>query len=276
MMKKKDYYDLLDVAKDVSEEDLKKSYKKLAMKYHPDKNKSPHAEEVFKKVGSAFKILSDKEKRAFYDKHGTEEEFREKYQQQYHHGADEDDINPFDLFDLFFTNGGGRANYQYVRGEDGRIYRRRTAGAAPDENNPPQRPNRFVVLFQLLPLLIFFVSSFGANLFKSTPVYSFIVTETNFRPMSTQTNGIPYFVGDKFYETYKDPKDIEELEYQIEREYLNFLSNQCTNAFKMKQELEYKLYYYRRTAYEHLIQKELAKIDYSFCNRLNELTQKIN
>jgi DnaJ-class molecular chaperone len=49
---------------------------------------------VFKKIGNAFKILSDKEKRQFYDKYGTEEEFREKYQQQYHHQEDEE-IDPF-------------------------------------------------------------------------------------------------------------------------------------------------------------------------------------
>ncbi len=100
-MKKKDYYDLLNVSKDASEEDLKKSYRRvllfnsqLAVKFHPDKNKSAHAAEVFKKIGNAFKILSDKEKRQFYDKYGTEEEFREKYQQQYHHQEDEE-IDPF-------------------------------------------------------------------------------------------------------------------------------------------------------------------------------------
>ena len=66
----------------------------LAVKYHPDKNKSPHASDVFKKVGTAFKILSDKEKRIFYDKYGTEEEFREKYEKQYHH-QDDEEVDPF-------------------------------------------------------------------------------------------------------------------------------------------------------------------------------------
>ena len=65
-------YDLLNVKKDSSPAEIKKSYRKLAMKYHPDKNNESTAEERFKKISMAYDILSDTEKRDKYDKYGLE------------------------------------------------------------------------------------------------------------------------------------------------------------------------------------------------------------
>ena len=70
-MAKADYYDLLGAARDASDEDLKKTYRKLAMKYHPDRNPDDAAaEQKFKEVSEAYHVLSDKEKRAAYDRFG--------------------------------------------------------------------------------------------------------------------------------------------------------------------------------------------------------------
>jgi molecular chaperone DnaJ len=71
MANKRDYYDILGVNRDASEEDIKKSYRKLAMKHHPDRNPdSKDAEEKFKEAKEAYEMLSDKEKRAAYDAYG--------------------------------------------------------------------------------------------------------------------------------------------------------------------------------------------------------------
>jgi len=63
---------VLGVAKGASENDIKKAYRKLAIKWHPDKNRDNEkvAEENFKKIGEAYAVLSDKEKRQIYDTHG--------------------------------------------------------------------------------------------------------------------------------------------------------------------------------------------------------------
>ena len=70
-MSKRDFYEVLGVAKDVNEKDLKKAFKRLAMKYHPDRNQdNPEAEEKFKEAKEAYDVLSDSQKRAAYDQFG--------------------------------------------------------------------------------------------------------------------------------------------------------------------------------------------------------------
>lgn len=71
MSEKEDYYSVLQVDRKASDDDIKKAYRKLAMKYHPDRNKGDKdAETKFKTVNEAYEILSDKQKRAAYDMHG--------------------------------------------------------------------------------------------------------------------------------------------------------------------------------------------------------------
>ena len=70
-MSKRDYYEVLGVARDASDEDIKKSYRKLAMRHHPDRNPdNPKAEELFKEAKEAYETLSDPQKRAAYDQYG--------------------------------------------------------------------------------------------------------------------------------------------------------------------------------------------------------------
>ena len=69
-MTKKDYYKILGIDKNASKSDIKKAYRKLALKYHPDKNKSEGAEEKFKEISEAYAVLYDDEKRQMYDQYG--------------------------------------------------------------------------------------------------------------------------------------------------------------------------------------------------------------
>lgn len=67
-----DYYELLGVKRNASQEEIKKAYRKKAMKYHPDKNDDPSAEEMFKKINHAYEILSNPKKKEIYDQYGEE------------------------------------------------------------------------------------------------------------------------------------------------------------------------------------------------------------
>lgn len=68
----KDYYKMLDVPRSATDDEIKKAYRKMALKFHPDKNKAPGAEEKFKEVAEAYDVLSDAKKKEVYDKYGED------------------------------------------------------------------------------------------------------------------------------------------------------------------------------------------------------------
>lgn len=100
----RDYYEILGVSKDASVEDIKKTYRKLALQYHPDKNKEAGAEEKFKEISEAYAILSDTEKRAQYDRLGHAGIDGQYSAEDIFRGADFSGFG--DIFEMFF--GGGR------------------------------------------------------------------------------------------------------------------------------------------------------------------------
>jgi curved DNA-binding protein len=108
-----DYYQILGVKKDASDDKIKKAYRKLAMKYHPDHAKGDKsAEEKFKKISEAYAVLSDKKKRKEYDTFGSEG-FRQRFSQ-------EDIFRGFDFNDVFrefgFGGRGGGARFSFGGG----------------------------------------------------------------------------------------------------------------------------------------------------------------
>src|SRR5947199_5859643 len=97
---KRDYYEVLGVARGAPEEEIKRAYRKLAVKFHPDKNPDdPHAEEKFTELGEAYDVLMDGDKRAAYDRFGHAAlEQGGGFRGVFH--------DPFDIFSEAF--GGGR------------------------------------------------------------------------------------------------------------------------------------------------------------------------
>jgi len=110
MSKGADYYKVLGVSKSASSADIKRAYRKLSLKYHPDKNSAPDAAQKFADIATAYEVLSDPEKRETYNRGG--EEAVKMQEQRGGGGGGGGGMDPFDIFEQFgfggFGGGGGR------------------------------------------------------------------------------------------------------------------------------------------------------------------------
>lgn len=127
----KDYYEILCVTKEATDTEIKRSYKKLALKLHPDKNRAPGSVEAFKALGNAAGVLTDPEKRKHYDVFGNKSDkattrhyhTNHEYEHAYRNAGSgfESDFTAEELFNMFFGNGfpqGRSSNHrQYARRE---------------------------------------------------------------------------------------------------------------------------------------------------------------
>src|SRR2546428_10195933 len=125
-MDKRDYYDVLGVQKGSGKDEIKSAYRKLALQYHPDRNKSPDATERFKEISEAYAILSDDEKRNQYDQFGRAGIYERYNAEDIFRGADFDSI--------FRDIGGGGGNFEQILPGFGGLW------ALPGIWNPPRPP----------------------------------------------------------------------------------------------------------------------------------------
>jgi molecular chaperone DnaJ len=113
--KKRDYYEVLGIERNAAEEEVKRAYRKLAVKFHPDKNPDdPHAEEKFKELGEAYDVLIDSEKRAAYDRfgHAAFAQGGGGFRGGFH--------DPFEIFREVFGGGGAGGIFETFFGGGGR------------------------------------------------------------------------------------------------------------------------------------------------------------
>ena len=128
---KKDYYEVLGVGRDATKSEIKKAYRRLALKYHPDKSKDKDAEERFKEISEAYAVLSDDEKRKQYDMYGHAGIDSQYNYEDIFRGADFSDIfrdlgfnfGFDDIFQQFFSGFGGRRGRRGTRRGNDILYR---------------------------------------------------------------------------------------------------------------------------------------------------------
>ena len=120
--KKRDYYEVLGIPKHATEQEIKKAFRQLAMKYHPDKNKATDAEDKFKEINEAYEVLSDHQKRAQYDKFGHQafgQQGAQGFGGFHFEGFDGfGDIDLGDIFSQFFGGSFGKGAKRPRKGAD--------------------------------------------------------------------------------------------------------------------------------------------------------------
>lgn len=280
----KDFYEILGVPKNASEEDLKKAYRKLALKFHPDKNCAPGATDAFKAIGNAYAVLSNPDKRQQYDQFGDQSTAAPQHSTHTHHRHYrsfhrdfEADISPEELFNIFFggrfptgnihvyTNQG--ASYsQFYQPRRRRAYERREEVV--EEN---QSQNTFTALLQLLPVLVLILISVFTQMMATNPPYSLFYKPALGLVVSRETQhmGVPYYVDKSFEKEYRGAA-LDDLEKTIESDYIEHLQSSCWKEKQQKSDLANLGQLYRD---ERLKQKaETMRLDN--CDKLHRLVQR--
>uniref|UniRef100_T1JJ41 J domain-containing protein n=1 Tax=Strigamia maritima TaxID=126957 RepID=T1JJ41_STRMM len=241
----KDYYEILNVAKDVGDSELKKQYRKLALQFHPDKNKAPGASEAFKAIGNAFAVLSDAQKRKKYDLYGPEDEAQrrgrtrdEYYEYDYTRGF-EAEMSAEELFNMFFGGGfpSARQGNVYTRRGGSRWNRYQSQGQAGHDNNAAaaSEQGNYSALFQMLPILILIFLSLMSSFFGSEPAYSLQRTPKFSVERHTRNLRVTYFVKENFQSEYQG--SIRRIEQTVEEDYITNLRASCIREKNYKENM---------------------------------------
>ncbi|XP_071730861.1 chaperone protein dnaJ 49-like [Rutidosis leptorrhynchoides] len=222
-----DYYEILGIGKSCSVEEVKKAYRKLSLKVHPDKNKAPGSEEAFKKVGKAFKCLSDEGSRRQYDQTGVAE--GDEYSQQFNamrrrrrtgHNMFEDEFDADEIFRSFFSQGDMFRTANMYR------TRRAAAGGQTREDTGSGTGPNMILLLQLLPFLIIVLL---ACLPFSEPEYSLQRNYTYQFSQVTKEYGVEFYVkSPDFDQKYPvGTPSRSNIESNVIKDYKNMLWRYC-------------------------------------------------
>lgn len=262
ILKQKSFYDILGIAKDADEEEIKKAYKKLALKLHPDKNKAPKAEEAFKAVSRAFSCLSDPEKRSNYDRYGHEDRAQAAAAAAANggygmHGFNGEDMDPFEIFNSFFTPSRGvfhPFHHSRVFRTHYRTGPRRARGDAGDQSM------NFMGLVHVLPLIVLFMYTFFSG--PSEAAYKMSRDGAFTELMKTKKFAVPFYVKSrsKFEKAYPTGSYYRtQLELQINATYRDWLERSCRDERLRRKRIK-----------QSLGEEQAQKVVLTHCTELKE------
>lgn len=259
------YYEILQVSKSSSESDIKKSYRKLAIKLHPDKNPHPKADEAFKIVNKAWGVLSDPQKKKIFDATGSDPDARFNPSMSSNSArtsgmnsryATQDVFND-DIFEFFFGNqgargfGGGGGPQTFTFGSNGFTFQSFGGPGGPGfgsarprqrqrTSTQPEDTSIYTTLKQLLPIILFVLISVIPSFFSesSIPDYSFNKTTKFNSERSTPNLKIPFFVNEKFMnkKNYSN-QQLRNFDSKVENLFIQDKRAKCSKEQVIKNEL---------------------------------------
>ncbi|KAK6454204.1 uncharacterized protein RJT20DRAFT_121603 [Scheffersomyces xylosifermentans] len=270
------FYEILSVQKSASDSEIKKSYRKLAIKLHPDKNPHPRSAEAFKYLNKAWGVLSDPSKKAIFDQTGSDPDSRfAGHSSGSSTGATSAGFSrggtpfgfqnggaPFDddIFNLFFggarssgptfTFGGDRFTFQSFGGGEHPFMRHRqqarhrTTRTSTGQNQREEEtrdPPFSETLTQLLPVLLILLVPILSALFSdssSVPDYSFSKSKQYNIERKTPRFKIPFYVNDKFLNNKKlSGKQLRNFDSKVENLYVQDKRSKCAREQHIKNDM---------------------------------------
>lgn len=274
---KDDYYSVLGVEKSASQDELKKAYKKLALKFHPDKNQAPGADEAFKTISVAFSVLGDEEKRKNFDRFGVSNSpngspgggaagpFASPFGTHFHSPGgfsfhESGEISPEELFNLFFNAAFSQAHPQahaqgnpfgpgqfffssnFHTGHHHHHQRQRQTRRQNPETDNEELLRKFV---QFIPLIIvFFLSIISSWIFPGDSTSYNPAEDISLNPSSkyryqrsTRLKNVPYYTTSNFQKYFANIKDNSKLSREL-ASYENLVETSFIKELKKSCDLE--------------------------------------
>lgn len=267
------FYEILSVERTASEGDIKKSYRKLAIKCHPDKNPHPRSSEAFKSLNKAWEVLGDPQKKRIFDQTGADPTSRmgaaggggpsgfssSPFGGRTGFASAGGGRNPFEdeLFNMFFGGGGAHGptftfggngfSFQSFGGQNDPFMRHRRTTRRPRAQSPnratqeEEQPSLLEGLKGLLPILLLLIVPVLSALFSSdtSPEYSFVPSHEYNIQRNTPKHNIPFYVNEKFEQKHgsKSKRQLRNYDAKVENIFISDKRAKCSREQVHKDQL---------------------------------------